>query len=76
LVESLVDVGYVDNEVEAQMLQDLLFEANIPHIIKPYGIAGYGMLLVPGQPWGKVMSPPEYAEEIAELLRNIHRENP
>ncbi len=73
---TLVDVGYVESEIEAQMLQDMLLDAEIPHIIKPYGVSGYGMLLSPGRPWGKVMSPPEYAAEIAAILKDLHRENP
>ncbi len=74
--DTLVDAGYVENEIEAQMLEDMLTDAKIPHIIKPYGVSGYGMLLSPGRPWGKVISPPEYAEEIAAILTDLHRENP
>ena len=69
----LVKAGYVNDAIEAQMVKDLLCGANIPHVIQPYAVSGYGDSIHPNHSWGAVMTYPEYVDEIVGLLASIHQ---
>ena len=66
-------ISDLDNEMEAQILDDVLNENSIPHMIKPYGDTPYATLFELAKGWGFVRAPEEYKETILGYLEDIRR---
>ena len=74
-------IAVLDNIVQAQMLESLLKERNIPHVMKTYHDSAYDGLFQGQKGWGHVEAPEKYKAEILAILepkRNkaIHKESP
>ena len=60
----------LDNEAEARLLDAVLEEQGIPHLMRSYHDSAYDGLWQAQHGWGHVEAPPSRHEEI----RRIHRE--
>ena len=61
----------LDNQFEADIFEEVLNDNNIPHLIRSYDDSAYGSLYQLAKGWGKVEAPPEYEEQIKELLQEL-----
>lgn len=52
------------NEIEAMLLDEILTEKQIPHIIRSYRDSAYDGLWQTPTGWGHIEAPEEYADEI------------
>jgi hypothetical protein len=52
------------NEIEAMLLDEILTEKQIPHLIRSYHDSAYNGLWQSQSGWGYLEAPEEYAEEI------------
>jgi hypothetical protein len=59
------------NEFEAMLLDGLLTEKNIPHIIRSYHDSVYDGLWQTQTSWGHLEAPEEYADEILEIFNKM-----
>lgn len=59
------------NEFEAMLLEGLLTEKNIPHIIRSYRDSAYDGLWQTQTSWGHLEAPEEYADEILEIFNKM-----
>jgi hypothetical protein len=59
------------NEFEATLLDGLLNENDIPHIIRSYHDSAYDGLWQTKTAWGHIEAPEEYREEILELYKGM-----
>jgi hypothetical protein len=59
------------NETEASLMESLLTEADIPHMVKSYHDSAYDGLFQMQQGWGHVEAPEEYREKVLELYRTL-----
>jgi len=59
------------NEFEAMLLEGLLTEKNIPHIIRSYRDSAYDGLWQTQTSWGHLEAPEEYADEIFEIFNKM-----
>jgi hypothetical protein len=59
------------NEFEAMLLDGLLTEKNIPHIIRSYHDSVYDGLWQTQTSWGHLEAPEEYAAEILEIFNTM-----
>ena len=66
-------VSDLANEIEAQILDQVLNENNILHLIKPYGDTAYGNLLEFGRGWGFIRAAEKDKETILALLADIRQ---
>ena len=64
----------LDNEIEANIMEDILKEREIPHIIQSYHVPGYDGVFQFHMGWGHIESEEEYREEILEIYSDIKRE--
>ena len=55
------------NEIEAMLLDEILTENNIPHLIRSYRDSAYDGLWQTQSSWGHVEAPDEYKEEILRI---------
>ena len=61
----------LDNQIQAQLLEEILTEKNIPFIIRSYHDSAYDGLWQMQSGWGHLEAPPEYKEEILEVFNSI-----
>ena len=64
-------IAVLDNIVQAQMLESLLKERNIPHVMKTYHDSAYDGLFQGQQGWGHVEAPEEHESEILTMLDDL-----
>jgi hypothetical protein len=56
-----------NNEMEAHLLDEILNEKNIPHIIRSYHDSAYDGLWQTQSVWGHIEAPEENREEILKI---------
>jgi hypothetical protein len=66
----------INNEFEASLLDEILTEKNIPHIIRSYHDSAYDGLWQMQSSWGHVEAPEEYREEILKTYAQMSIDSP
>lgn len=61
----------LNNEVEARLLDAVLEEQQIPHLMRSYHDRAYDGLWQQLQGWGHVESPNEYREQILSIYEDL-----
>ena len=69
--EKIVRIG---NQIEAQVLESVLTEHEIPFRIRSFHDTAYDGLFQFQKGWGELYAPGEFKEKIIEIIANI-REN-
>jgi len=59
------------NEIEALLLDEILTDKKIPHIIRTYHDSAYDGLWQTQSAWGHVEAPAEYSEEILKIYSEM-----
>lgn len=70
-MEKLEIVLELRNEVEARLLESLLKERDIPHVIKSYHDSAYDGLWQQQLGWGHVDAPQRFKDEIHEIYESL-----
>ena len=68
----------IENEFEAEILEGILKEKEIPHIVKCYHDSAYDGLFQFQKGWGHIEAPDEFADQIKEIysdVQNMNNEN-
>ena len=60
-----------NNEIEAMLLDEILIEKKIPHMIRSYHDSAYDGLWQIQSGWGHVEAPEEYREEIMGIFNEM-----
>lgn len=66
-------VTTLENEIEARLLDSVLNERNIPHLIISYYDTAYNGLYQTQKGWGYISAPGAYLEEIREILSLLRK---
>ena len=66
--EKIVVLG---NQLEAKLIESILTERGIPHLIKSYYDSAYDGLFQAQKGWGHVLAPEEYKEEIKAIQQDL-----
>jgi hypothetical protein len=61
------------NEIEAMLLDEILTEKQIPHLIRSYHDSAYNGLWQSQSGWGHIEAPEEYAEEIRDTYSQMSK---
>jgi hypothetical protein len=59
------------NEIEAMLLDEILTEKQIPHIIRSYHDSAYDGLWQTQSGWGHIEAPEEYSDEILSVYKQM-----
>lgn len=70
-MDEFVKVIVLDNDFEAQLVDSILEERNIPHLMRSYHDTAYDGLFQTQKGWGHVSAPTSFAEEIKELVHEL-----
>ena len=60
-----------NNEFEASLLDEILTEKKIPHLIRSYHDSAYDGLWQSQSGWGHLEAPEEYEEEILRIFNEM-----
>lgn len=66
-----VRILMLKNQIEALLLDEILTEKEIPHIIRSYHDSAYDGLWQTKTGWGHVEAPEEYAGEIVRIYNEM-----
>ncbi len=66
-----VKVLMVKNEIEAMLLDEILTEKQIPHLIRSYHDSAYDGLWQTQSGWGHIEAPEEYSDEIISIYKEM-----
>ena len=70
-MDAIKKIAVLDNIVQAQMLESMLKEQGIPHMMKTYHDSAYDGLFQGQKGWGHVEAPEEYESDILTLLDDL-----
>ena len=69
-MDKTVKILILTNEIEAKLIDGLLNERNIPHLIRSYHDSALNGLFQHSG-WGDVLAPEEFKEEIIEIYKGM-----
>jgi len=72
-MENYIKIAVLDNDFEAQMLESILKERQIPHLLKSYYDTAFDGLYQTQKGWGHISSPDQYSKEIKEILSDLRK---
>lgn len=70
-MEDLERIINLDNEVIANLLESILQEREIPHIIRSFHDSAYDGLFAYQQGWGYIESLPQHKDEIMQIYNDL-----
>lgn len=74
-MDDLTKVIVLENDIEANLLDSILNERGIPHVMNSYYDTAYDGLYQVQKGWGHVSAPVSYHEEIKEVVFDLRKEN-
>jgi hypothetical protein len=73
--ERFEKIAVLDNEVQAELLDEVLSGRGIPHIMQSYHDSALDGLFQAGKGWGAILAPESFKEEILADLADIKRQS-
>jgi hypothetical protein len=70
-MEEFTKVLVLNNETEARLLDAVLEERGVPHLMRSYHDRAYDGLWQAQRGWGHVEAPPSWHEQIQEIYRDL-----
>ena len=72
--EQFVKIAVLRNEVEARLLDSILGERSLPHLIRSYYDSAYNGLFQSQKGWGRLDAAERHKQEILEILEDLRQE--
>lgn len=69
--EDFVKISVLENAIEAQVIESVLLQQNIPHRIQSFHDTAYDGLFQLQKGWGVIWAPPKYKSIITEILIEV-----
>ena len=73
-MEDLERIVDLENEVFATLMESILKERDIPHILRTYHDSAYDGLFAYSQGWGFIEAPPEFRDEILKIYEDLKKQ--
>ena len=74
VMEAFIKVAALENTLEAQRIESILNEQNIPHRIRSFHDTAYDGLFQVQKGWGELFAPSDLKEEILEIIEMVRSE--
>jgi hypothetical protein len=74
-MEKWEKIAILDDEMQAQLVEAVLTDRGIPHVLRTYHDSAYDGLFQTQKGWGVILAPPEHREEILIVLADLGRES-
>ena len=75
-MEQMEKIAVLDNQTQAQLLDSVLTEREIPHRMRSYHDSALDGLFQRASGWGHVEAPANYREEIQGILKDLATQAP
>ena len=75
MVGKLVKILSFGDQFEAMLLDEILNERNIPHIVKSYSDLALSSIWQTQSIWGHLEAPEEFKSEIMDIYNNMLKES-
>lgn len=72
-MDNYIKIATLENEIEARLLDSILNERKVPHLMRSYYDTAYDGLFQTQKGWGYISAPPWYEEEILEILTDLRK---
>jgi hypothetical protein len=72
-MENFIKAAVLEEENEARLLDSILSERNIPHLMRSYHDTAFDGLYQTQKGWGHVSAPASYRDEILEILSDLRK---
>jgi hypothetical protein len=69
-------VAILENEIEAMLLESVLKERKVPHLIQSYYDTAYDGLFQAQKGWGAVKTPEKWKNYVIQILEDIRSKGP
>jgi len=73
-MERLEKIAVLDNEVQAELVDSVLSERGIPHILQSYHDSAYDGIFQTHAGWGHVEADQSFRDEILAVIQDIKRQ--
>jgi hypothetical protein len=73
--QEFVNIAILDNIIEAQLVDSILNEHDIPHRIRSFHDTAYDGLFQFQMGWGALWAPVSSKKEILEILQDVRTKN-
>lgn len=70
-MDKTIKILVLNNEIEANLIDGLLTERNIPHLIRSYHDSAYDGLWQFNDGWGRLDAPEEFKDEILKIYNEM-----
>ncbi len=74
-MERVEKVAVLANEAEAQLLDRMLSDQDIPHVMRSYHDSAYDGLFQGAGTWGHIEAPLDFHERIKRLIEDIRHQS-
>ena len=72
--DKLEKIAVLDNEVQAELVDSVLSERGIPHLMRSYYDSALDGIYQTPKGWGHVEASPEFKDEILAVIEEIKRQ--
>ncbi len=73
-MDKLEKIAVLDSEVQAELVDSVLEERNIPHLMRSYHDTAYDGIFQTHAGWGQIEAPAAYRDEILAVLGDVKRQ--
>jgi len=73
--QEFISIAVLDNIIEAQLIESILKEQNIPHMIRSFHDTAYDGLFQFQKGWGELSAPTSFKQEIVEILHDVRSQH-
>ena len=73
-MERFEKIVVLDNEIQAQLLDSVLEDQGIPHMMRTYYDSAYDGLFQGQKGWGHVEAPPQFRDRILAVLEGLSQD--
>ena len=73
--EPFIKISVLENAIEAQLIDSILTEQNIPHRIRSHHDTAYDGLFQTQKGWGEIQAPIPFRSEILDIIDRVRNNN-
>ncbi len=72
--ERLERIATLDSEVQAGLVDAVLSDRGIPHLMQTYHDSAYDGIFQTQQGWGVLLAPPQFKAEVLAVVQDVKRQ--
>ena len=72
-MDDYIKAAILENEDEARLIESILTERGIPHLMRSYHDTAFDGLYQTQKGWGYVSAPESFKDEINEIISDIRK---